>query len=317
MKKLIFLLCALIIAINCNSQSKRTLPELFKVNESQLPDITSFGTTQKMEGILKNPMYLEVRKIQITDLSQVAASNLSGNAGYFRFSIPASNFTKKTADVLVVPVRIETLESGDYTYFADLLTGQNGKGSLILTQEKGKRFGSIILEDRVFRIEQTETGEQILIELNQKLLNSAVSCGTSEGGGITKALSKATEKVNQNNCNSRIVRTLVLFTDRANNVSNPGQLATTLINELSRSLSNSRIYSSNLRFQLVGTERIGFQETMTGDGYEDSETDLDDLVLSDDLNNRRLNARADLVVVLTDGKLPSTWRSNTRNSHLG
>ncbi len=240
-------------------------------------------------------MYLEVRKIQFTDLIQVAASDLPSNRGYFRFSIPASKRTKRTGDVLVSPVKIETMPSGDYTYIADLMTGQNGRGSLILTQEKGKRFGSIILEDRVFRIEQTEAGEQILIELNQKLLNSAVLCGTSEGGGVTKAFRQSNQKLNRNNCNSRIVRTLVLFTDRADNVSDPVQLATTLMNELATALSNSRIYSSNLRFQLVGTERIGFGET------GNAVADLRDLVSDNDLNNRRQNARADLVVVLTDG----------------
>lgn len=284
-----------IFALASNAQTKPTLSELFQVKESQQPDAINFGSTQKKKGRLENLMYKEIRQVQFADIDLETERASPANRGYFRFSIPAGKRTKGTGNVLVSPVKIETMPSGDYTYIADLMTGQSGKGTLILSKKNGEIFGSILLEDRVFRIEQTESGEQILIELNQELLNSASACGTSEGSTINQTFSNATTEMNQNNCTSKIVRVLVLFTDRADNVSNPGQLATTLMNELTVSLSNSRIYSYNLRYQLVGTERFGYQET------GNAVTDLDNLVSNNDLNNRRLNARADLVVVLTDG----------------
>ncbi|WOC39283.1 M12 family metallo-peptidase [Polaribacter sp. HL-MS24] len=292
MKKLIILLCFLSVTLENYAQSRQQLPKLFQV--ADVPEATVFGTTQKMKGRFENPLYKEIRQIQFTDIATETKRALPANSGYFQFSIPSGKRTKMVRNVLVSPTKIETMPSGDYTYIADLMTGQNGKGTLILLKEKGKIFGSMTLNDRVFRIEHLESGKQILVELNQKILNSPHACGNREGGKISRTLSHSAKTVNQS-CNSKIVRVLVLFTDEADNVSNPNQLAPTLINELTTALSKSKIYSSNLRFQLVGVERIGYTET------GNPEIDLDNLVSNNDLNNRRQNARADLVVVLTDG----------------
>ncbi len=293
MNKLFALLLIAFVVSSSHAQVNEKLPVLFTVDEVQEAGRSSVGMSQKMERIRNNPMNREVRKMRFTNLAKTVALNGNKNAGHFRFTIPKSKGRKKT-NVMVSPVKIEALPSGDYTYIADLHTGRNGKGTLILTQENEKRFGSLYLEDRAFRMEQTDEGEQILIELNQELLNSEVSCGTSHKGGPKKGSGRGVSDQQRNNA-SRIVRVLVLFTDRADDISNPAQLATTLMNELSTSLVNSRIYSSTLRYQLVGTERIGYTET------GNAGVDLDNLVANNDLNNRRQNANADLVVVLTDG----------------
>ena len=292
MKKTIILLCVLFITLESYAQSRQQLPKLFQV--ADVPEATVFGTTQKMKGRFENPLYKEIRQIQFTDIAAETERALPANRGYFQFSIPSGKQTKVARNVLVSPTKIETMPSGDYTYIADLMIGQNGKGTLILLKEKGKIFGSMTLNERVFRIEHLESGEQILIELDQKILNSPHACGNREGSKISQTLSHSAKTVNQSS-NSKIVRVLVLFTDAADNVSNPNQLAPTLINELTTALSKSKIYSSNLRFQQVGIERIGYTET------GNAEIDLDNLVSNNDLNNRRQNARADLVVVLTDG----------------
>lgn len=293
MNKLFTVLLIVCLAFASHAQRNEKLPVLFTVDEVQDAGRSSVGMSEKMERIRNNPMNREVRKMRFTNLAKTVALNQNSNAGHFRFTIPKSKGRKKR-EVLVSPVKIEALPSGDYTYIADLYTGRNGKGTLILTQEDENRFGSIYLEDRVFRMEQTDEGEQILIELNQELLNAEAACATDHKSGPKKKLDRTLTDQQRTNA-SRIVRVLVLFTDRADDISNPGQLATTLMNELTTSLSNTRIYSSTLRFQLVGTQRIGYDET------GNAETDLDNLVADNDLNNRRQNANADLVVVLTDG----------------
>ena len=123
-----------------------------------------------MKGRFENPLYKEIRQIQFTEIAAETKRALPANRGYFQFSIPSGKQTKMIRNVLVSPTKIETMPSGDYTYTADLMTGQNGKGTLILLKEKGKIFGSMTLNDRVFRIEHLESGEQILIELNQEIL---------------------------------------------------------------------------------------------------------------------------------------------------
>ena len=115
MRKLTILLCMLFFALASNAQTKPTLSELFQVKESQQPDAINFGSTQKKKGRLENLMYKEIRQVQFSDIAQKAVSDLPGNRGYFRFSIPASKRTKGTGNVLVSPVKIETMPSGDYT----------------------------------------------------------------------------------------------------------------------------------------------------------------------------------------------------------
>lgn len=295
MKKIILFLFVMCIASLGYSQSLETLPNLLEVNDADKLSVHAEGITDEMKSILENPVNLEVRKIQFTNIRETSANSTLENKGYFKFSLPKGVKTAATGEIFVMPKQIESYESGNYTYFAELLYGTKEKGNLILTKEKDQIFGSMFLGERVFRISQTASGENLLIELDNKIYNSPTFCATANESSNTSLTETNDSNLSNNSCGSRNVRVLVLFTDRANNVSNPNQLSVTVMNELRSALVNSRIYSSSLTYQLVGTQRIGFIESI------DARNDLDNLVSNNELNNLRQNTRADLVLVLTDG----------------
>ena len=298
MRKSILLFLMLGLASLSYSQEMKTLPNLLEVSANDALSLKTFGITEEVRKILENPVNLEVRQIQFADLREISASSGLENKGYFKLSIPKSPKTKESGEILVVPTQIESYPSGNYNYFGELLYGSDDKGSLILTKEKGEIFGSMLLGERVFRISQTASGENLLIELDPAIYNNAAFCATESGASDSKSTEIDYSNLNNSSCGSRNVRVLVLFTDRANNVANPNQLSITVMNELRSALVNSKIYSSSLTYQLVGTQHIDFNES------SNARNDLLSLVADNQLNNLRQDTRADLVVVLTDGNYP-------------
>ncbi|WP_228027995.1 M12 family metallo-peptidase [Costertonia aggregata] len=86
-----------------------------------------------------------------------------------------------------------------------------------------------------------------------------------------------------------------MFTNAANNVSNPNQFATTAISELNQSLRNSRIYSSQLTFQSAGVQNVNLPGASNN-----ILNDLANLQTNQTIINLRNQAGADLVVVLVN-----------------
>ncbi len=157
---------------------------------------------------------------------------------------------------------------------------------------------------RVFIIESNSDGDY-LIEIDNKKLDNEAACGTDLVPAKEKSKSSANKNTTNNltarngeNCN---VRVLVLFTDNADAVSNPQQLATTLIAETNSALQNSRIFSNNLRFTLVGTQRIVFNDR--GDALQRFQAGRNNA----QVRQLRGQFHADLVIMLTDGNWISAF----------
>ncbi len=234
MKKNTLLFFVLFVSVICFSQNTDSIPTLFEV--ADLPIAPRSGVPEmetRFKNMMANPMNIETRAVRFRNLSKMASEKTMSpeSPSYFKFSLPRGKKTKGARQVLVVPTHIEARDNGGYTYVADLMHGKITKGSLVLIHENGKDFGSMTLGDRTFRIESTPQGS-LLVELNKKMLNSKEACGTdhtkkrpskSKKTGLGPGLSSRATNA------SRTVRVLVLFTDAADKVSDPVQLAATMM----------------------------------------------------------------------------------------
>lgn len=290
MKKIMYYGIVFLILSHGKIFSQDEIPQLFD-NVSTV----SIFRVARLSNSLNDPINKEFRFVRFSNLSKKITSKFSMGDTYFKFTIPKGRRTRGIKNVLSIPKHIEAEESGNYTYYSDLTYGKNGKGSLVLMYYNGHSYGSMQLGNRYFRIESLSKDIQILIELDSKILNSKDACATDHNT-LKKNIITQPNYQTKASCNSRNVRVLVMFTNAANRISNPNQLANIVIANTNRSLYNSRIYSSNLRFQLAGIKKINWNESNSAnnDLYED-------LVNNEELNNERENHGADLVVVLTNG----------------
>lgn len=309
MKKILLLIfiCA---SISLSAQETSSLPDLFSFSEPlTLTSSTKFSKSgnDKMGSRIKNPMNVEVRKVTFKNMENLATAKEFDtlSPSYLTVKIPKRKKKKGYIEVLAVPQRIEAYENGGYLYVAELVKGGNQKGTLVLTHNKGQNYGSITFGKRVFTIESNGVDDDYLIEVNNKKLDNEAACGAELVPKLEKSESSANKNTinsltarNGGNCN---VRVLVLFTDNANAVSNPQQLATTLIAESNSALQNSRIFSNGLRFSLVGTQRIAFNDR--GDATARFLAGRDNA----QVRQLRNQFHADLVIMLTDGNWVSAF----------
>lgn len=293
MKQKFTLIIMTLLALNSFSQSLDTIPNLFEVMSSTRMILENDQARSSFDNIMRNPINHEVRQIKFNNLAE--NKNNKSNS-YFKFSLPQTIKGKKVENILVVPTQIRAKNSDDYTYEADLIYGKEGKGSLVLIHKNGENYGSMKIGDRYFRIESLGKGNELLVEVKNTKEYVQNACGTLHSKKPQeKQFSKSSSVQKSTSCTKK-VRVLVLYTDNADAVSNPTQLASTLIAETNSALYKSKIYSNDLYFQLVGVQSMSnFIET------NNVFTDLNGLVTNNDVINQRNNLGADLVVMLTDG----------------
>ncbi len=301
-KTLLFIFLSACLSLS--AQEVTTLPDLFEFSEplkvNGLSKLSK-SASAKMSSRLNNPMNIEIRKVTFKNMASLATAKKFDalSPGYLTIKIPKRKKKKGFIRVIAVPKQIESYENGGYLYVAELIKNKNLKGTLIINHKNGQNYGSMTFGKRVFTIESNGVSDDYLIEINNKKLDNEAACGTDLIPKIKKdnASTKKVEGLNLSamSNSSRNVKVLVLFTDNANRVSNPQQLASTLMAETNSVLRNSKINSNRLYFSLVGTQRVNFNDRR---GVED--------VFRDGRNNaqiRQLRAQfhADLVVLLTDG----------------
>lgn len=300
MKKLLlflFIVCAITLV---NAQEE--LPTLFDFSEPVIKlKSNTKSKNNKTTNRINNPINLEVRKLKFQSMNQIAnySKNSNKNLGYFKIKIPKRRKKKGYTTVTAIPKLIEAEENGNYKYVAELVRGKNTKGSLILTYENGKHYGSMTIGKRSFTIEADKKEGELLLELDDRIINNNNACATDfikpKGRKTSQNKISLIEKKSATTNSSRQVRVLVCYTDNANNVSNPAQLSSTLMLELNNSLRNSNINYSQLNFKLIGTRRINFNDR--GNPL----VILENAVQNNQINQLRNSLGADLVVVLTDG----------------
>ncbi len=297
MKKLFF--TALIFCFHFGyGQSKKDIPTLLKIS----PIVT--GKTTKTlsdrgknlyNNIRKHRFTKECRNIAIIDIAKLSNEK---NNGYFKFEIPRSRKGNEMRSILSIPKEIEAEENGDYYYHGDLVAGKNGRGSIFLHYKDGKHFGSMHLNRRFFDIVYLGKGELMLVEKKKMRPKACPVDKLKKSPSTAKALEPSLS--NKAGC-SKKVRVLVLYTDKANTISNPSQVAVTGIGTLNSTLYNSRVYRPDLSFELAGVRRLSsFKEG------SDPVDDLRKFVGFNDAKVLRNKYRADLVVLLTNGAYGGT-----------
>lgn len=308
--KLKLLLFSLVIALPfmAISQNENPIPQLFVVEG---PSISSSNksiksVSNKISKRNNNPMFLEIRKIKFPNLKKIADQKKMNDKSpaYFQFSLPKGK-KQATGKILAVPKHIEVDDNGNYTYNAELLYKKDLQGDLTLIHQDGKNFGSMTIGERSFKIEHIDGEGEYLIELDTKKLISKEACISKpkkDKKGSSESSIGSLDKMADNILAARssaggacVVRVLTLFTNAANNVSNPNQFATTAISELNQSLRNSRIYSSQLTFQSAGVQNVNLPGASNN-----ILNDLANLQTNQTIINLRNQAGADLVVVLVN-----------------
>ncbi len=297
MKKLISL--ALIFCFQFGiCQSKKDIPTLLKISS------TETGKTSKTLSARGNNLYNNIRKHRFTKecrkitIMDIAKLSNKKNNGYFKFEIPRSRKGNEMRSILSIPKEIEAEENGDYYYHGDLVAGKNGRGSIFLHKKDGKHFGSMYLNKRSFDIVSLGNGELILVEKKKMKPKACPIDKLKKSPSTSKELMPTlTDKAG---C-SKKVRVLVLYTNKANTISNPSQVATAGIRTLNSTLYNSRVYRSDLSFELAGVRNLpNFKES------RNPVEDLNKFVSFSGVQVLRNQYKADLVVLLTNGAYGGT-----------
>ena len=292
MKKITLVLFLAFLIPKFYAQNLDKIPVLFETSPSTEIRFDNTEAKQVFNRIKSNPINQKIWRIKFNNL---AKSSSEKSDGYFKFSFPITIDGKRSDEILAIPIEIKTEDADNYTYTADLFYGKNGKGNLVLIHKDGENYGSMKIGNRYFRIESFGKGDEVLIEIRNDKEYSQNACGTSDTKKPQKEQILGDLSDYSKTC-TRNVRILVLFTNRANAISNPTQLASTLIAETNTALYKSKIYSSNLHFQLAGVQSFSsFVESNS------AQNDLNRVVTSSSIATLRNNAGADLVVLLTDG----------------
>lgn len=299
-KKLLLFSLLFILPFMAIAQSENPIPQLFEVVGQ---DVSNSGKSVqalsgKMSERASNPMFIEIRKVKFPNLKKLADEKRMNDKSpaYFQFSIPKGK-KAGTGKILAVPKHIEVDDDGNYTYNAELLYKKDLQGDLTLIHQDGKNFGSMTIGERSFKIEHVDGEGEFLIEFDTKKLIAKGSCAAEMGTGKSlESLNKTANKIlsaRSNNNGACVVRVLTLFTDAANNVSNPNQFAATAISELNQALRNSTINSNQLSFVNAGVQRLA---TLGNTG--NVLTDNTNAQTNNQIITLREQAGADLVVVL-------------------
>jgi hypothetical protein len=291
-----------LINLSAQEKSKETIPTLFEFEEPIDNSTTSARLIgAKMMNRINNSINLEIRNLSFINPSNLLKSKSTNNdkAGFFNIKLPSNNKKSSFENILAIPKQIEAQENGDFLYVAELVSGKNLKGGLIITHKDDQNFGSLIFEDRSFIIEADETYGEFLIELDSKIINNEMSCGVdllkSENNIISTNKSINNNQANSSSSTNRNVRILIAYTDAALLVSNPFQLGSTLIAQTNASLRNSQISAGQLNFELAAYTKIDLDETTN------PISTLNAFRTDNQINTIRQELFADLVVVFTDG----------------
>lgn len=290
--------------INAQTTNRYTEPVRELFYPVQQPSLSKTITSLKIQQRLDNKLNKEVRYGHFTNFNDIAEKeklNPRKEKPYFSFSISDGERTKGIKNILAIPTHIEFQNKNNYIYYADLVYGRHGAGSLILIYKDGHSFGSFKLGNRHFKIESLSENLQLIIELDNELVNSELACGVDsliEMNSKDSMISQAEDK--STSCTSKVTRVLVMYTAQAEAAADPSQAAYTYIAETNEALRNSTIFSGTFRYQLTDVIRINSFNERNDNLFESILNDLDDLVINPELNEERQNYNADIVVVLTD-----------------
>ena len=223
---------------------------------------------------------------------------LFSEGGRFAFRLPWERDR-----YVITPTRREMRGPRDYTFHGTVgVAGGNEVGHLLVMRKGERYFGSLALDGRSFRLEPLGRGGVVALVEEGDPPASSRNCdgaGGHDRGGEQAAPREspaADLSVTARSSSSREVRVLVMYTDRAEAIWDPEVSAERSMEETNQALLNSGITTSQLRFRLVGVERLaGFAET------DDIATDINEFTDDPFVAQRRAAREADLVVLLTDG----------------
>lgn len=243
----------------------------------------------KYNNMLNNPMNKSVKLVTIFDKYTLRSST-------------SLNFNFPEVDEIFImnSKSIKTDPQAGIVWSGELEGDVHGT-ALIIAKDNAI-YGQVNIENEVYMIEDLGNGKNVLIKLDESRYGPN-ECATPHHKikNVIKPINKDKSKSHltnqQKSSNNTKVRVLVLFTDRANNISNPYNMANLFINQSNQALQNSGITSTQLRFELAGVKRLsGFVENTNN-----IHGDVNKLRNTTSARVMRDNAQADLVMLLTDG----------------
>ena len=197
---------------------------------------------------------------------------------------------------------MEHEDDDNYIWHGDIL-GEKGNiiGTMSYIVTKGSKYGTIKLEDKMFRIQDIGSDRngighlQAILEMDEEKL-AEQECTAHISDDEEKSIDM-TSTSKQNCSGTPVIKILVLYTQNAQNTGfNPNSEANQGISDLNMAIRNSGITASELTFELAGVVKLnGFSETSNIQNDRDR--------LRDNTNtaqNLRNQYNADLVILYAD-----------------
>ena len=243
-------------------------------------------TTGRLELLKKNENIISMKFIEFGDLKKNQVNGIA------KFKLPGID-----EELELITIRMEYKSDTEYNWYA---TTKDGIGSVIILRKGDNYTGHFSLGNkREFQI-FNEDGQHILLKMKTRR-DGTKYCGA-----------KLTQKEKNNHVKpkdisgSRIeecldpIRVLVLWTQNAENTGmNVNNVINTSVGQFNSSIYRSDITSA-AALTLVGSQRVDFTETTSGDIYNDW-TNLAASGNNGVIRGLRDNANADIVVLLTNG----------------
>lgn len=216
--------------------------------------------------------------------------------GKLKFSLPNVN-----GQLTAVARNVEAFSDNNYLWEGVI---ENGQGNITIRCEEGKTFGFIH-----YLNERTETNE--LYSLYGLTKDLSLMIQTSKHGSCGVVQNESTHRVSENNratnienrsvvtCTISGIRALVLTTANARNaVSNVNQCAQMGIDQFNAAVANTGIYNGQTKLILAGVANVESFFNFTS--VNNFDTDIKAIRDNMNVQNARVAANADIVVVLTN-----------------
>jgi hypothetical protein len=257
------------------------------------------------ENTRANLYYSQVNNFRHLEVTPIRMNNLWDfqTMGELMFNLPG--IEKPIRAVVNMPKRFSETE---YSWTGDILDETNRIiGYVNFVQKRGKKFGSIEIENRRFVIKDLNTiyeDDQVLIELDQEVLTK--KCIDDE---FTEGLEHEQEPIfdipvlfggggggGEDDCEA-VITILVLYTQEVIDAGHdPEQMAELGVLDLNTALSESNIPNINVSAELVGVS-IWNDYVENSDGVEAVNNLADDIAVHPHLRD---SLNADLVVLFQE-----------------
>lgn len=246
---------------------------------------------EKYSKITSSEVFMDSKFIQIGELSEIQENGLI----YI-------NLAGSMCEKVVYEARnVEYQDKENYYWYGEVISKDScecSDGNLMLTSKGGRKYGQFSIDDEFYEIQDLSKNLNVLSKINDLAVSDKMCGVTEEQERMTGHQNNETTTISSRDIGNCDVDVLVLYTNAANEVeANINDRIDLAIRQTNQAFQNSRIYSCDLRLNLVNAQLIPISFTESAS----ISTDVTTIATDPTISALRSGLNADIVILLTKG----------------